>query len=216
MRADGVGLSLSYDKGEANGVWASLSGDQLTGKNVEDNWRVRWMTGYYYKVINQNNRRVTIGLNNMIWHYDKDLSGYSLGQGGYYSPQEYLSFAIPVMWQERTENWSWELGASGSWSHSRTKTMPRYPLMNLIPTDWQEEAARQSNDGGSSQGFGYTARALLERRVTSNWFVGTAIDIQQAKDYAPSHFLLYVRYSAAGWQGDMDLPPQPLIPYADW
>lgn len=73
MRADGVGLSLSYDKGEANGVWASLSGDQLTGKNVEDNWRVRWMTGYYYKVINQNNRRVTIGLNNMIWHYDKDL-----------------------------------------------------------------------------------------------------------------------------------------------
>ncbi|WP_249469377.1 cellulose synthase subunit BcsC-related outer membrane protein [Escherichia coli] len=46
-------------------------------------------------------------------------------------------------------------------------------------------------------------------------FVGTAIDIQQAKDYAPSHFLLYVRYSAAGWQGDMDLPPQPLKPYAN-
>ena len=111
---------------------------------------------------------------------------------------------------------NYQLRISGSWSHSRTKTMPRYPLMNLIPTDWQEEAARQSNDGGSSQGFGYTARALLERRVTSNWFVGTAIDIQQAKDYAPSHFLLYVRYSAAGWQGDMDLPPQPLIPYADW
>lgn len=57
---------------------------------------MRWMTGYYYKVINENNRRVTVGLNNMIWHYDKDLSGYTLGQGGYYSPQEYLSFAVPV------------------------------------------------------------------------------------------------------------------------
>nr|WP_261914609.1 cellulose synthase subunit BcsC-related outer membrane protein [Salmonella enterica] len=66
------------------------------------------------------------------------------------------------------------------------------------------------------QGFGYTARALIERRVTANWFVGTAVDIQQAKDYTPSHLLLYVRYSAAGWQGDMDLPPQPLVPYADW
>ncbi|STS85894.1 cellulose synthase operon protein C [Klebsiella pneumoniae] len=53
---------------------------------MADNWRVRWMTGYYYKVINENNRRVTVGLNNMIWHYDKDLSGYTLGQGGYYSP----------------------------------------------------------------------------------------------------------------------------------
>ncbi|HFZ8994686.1 TPA: cellulose synthase complex outer membrane protein BcsC [Citrobacter freundii] len=216
VRADGGGISLSYDKGEANGVWASLSGDQLTGKNVADNWRVRWMTGYYYKIINENNRRVTVGLNNMIWHYDKDLSGYSLGQGGYYSPQEYLSFAVPVMWRQRTENWSWELGGSVSWSHSRTKTMPRYPLMNLIPTEYQQEAREQTNDGGSSQGFGYTARALVERRVTANWFIGTAIDIQEAKDYTPSHFLLYVRYSAAGWQGDMDLPPQPQVPYADW
>ncbi|EDR3535386.1 cellulose biosynthesis protein BcsC [Salmonella enterica subsp. enterica serovar Hartford] len=216
VRANGGGVSLSYDKGEANGVWASLSGDQLSGKNVEDNWRVRWMTGYYYKVINENNRRVTVGLNNMIWHYDKDLSGYSLGQGGYYSPQEYLSFAVPVMWRQRTENWSWELGGSVSWSHSRTRTMPRYPLMNLIPADYQEDARDQTNGGGSSQGFGYTARALIERRVTANWFVGTAVDIQQAKDYTPSHLLLYVRYSAAGWQGDMDLPPQPLVPYADW
>lgn len=216
VRADGGGISLSYDKGEANGVWASLGADQLTGKNVEDNWRVRWMTGYYYKIINENNRRVTVGLNNMIWHYDKDLSGYSLGHGGYYSPQEYLSFAVPVMWRQRTENWSWELGGSVSWSHSRTKTMPRYPLLNLIPSDYRQEASEQTNAGGSSQGFGYTARALIERRVTSNWFIGTAVDIQQAKDYAPSHLLLYVRYSAAGWQGDMDLPPQPLVPYADW
>ncbi|MDI5434914.1 cellulose synthase subunit BcsC-related outer membrane protein, partial [Salmonella enterica subsp. enterica serovar Kentucky] len=39
VRANGGGVSLSYDKGEANGVWASLSGDQLSGKNVEDKWR---------------------------------------------------------------------------------------------------------------------------------------------------------------------------------
>jgi hypothetical protein len=43
---------------------------------VEDNWRVRWMTGYYYKLINKNNERLTVGVSNMLWHYDKDLSGY--------------------------------------------------------------------------------------------------------------------------------------------
>ena len=216
VRANGGVASVSYDKGEANGVWASLGADTLEGKNVEDNWRVRWMTGYYYKVINENNRRVTVGLNNMIWHYDKDLSNYTLGQGGYYSPQEYVSFAVPVLWRERTENWSWELGGSVSWSHSRTKTMPRYPLLNLIPADYRQLASEQTESGGSSQGFGYTARAIIERRVTSNWFVGLGVDIQEAKDYTPSHALMYVRYSAAGWQGDMDLPPQPLVPYAEW
>ena len=46
-------MSISYDKGEANGIWSSLNAESLTGKNVEDNWRVRWMTGYYYKLINK-------------------------------------------------------------------------------------------------------------------------------------------------------------------
>ncbi|MDI5536193.1 cellulose synthase subunit BcsC-related outer membrane protein, partial [Salmonella enterica subsp. enterica serovar Montevideo] len=43
--------------------------------------------------------------------------------------------------RQRTENWSWELGGSVSWSHSRNRTMPRYPLMNLIPADYQEDAS---------------------------------------------------------------------------
>lgn len=223
VRSTGGGVSLSYDKGEANGVWSSLNVDSLTGKNVEDNWRARWMTGYYYKLINKNNERLTVGVSNMLWHYDKDLSGYTLGQGGYYSPQEYVSFALPVTWRKRTENWSWELGGSVSWSHSKTKDGMRYPLQGLIP-DNQKDAEgndmytdkHEPENGSSSSGTGYTARALIERRVTSNWFVGVGVDIQQAKDYTPSHALLYVRYSAAGWQGDMDMPPQPLIPYADW
>lgn len=218
VRATGGGVSMSYDKGEANGIWSSLSADSLTGKNVEDNWRVRWMTGYYYKLINQNNERLTVGVSNMLWHYDKDLSGYSLGQGGYYSPQEYVSFALPVNWRKRTENWSWELGGSVSWSHSKTKDVMRYPLQGLIPDN---EPGRYTDKGvmetgSSSSGTGYTARAIVERRVTSNWFVGLGVDIQEAKDYTPSHALLYVRYSAAAWQGDMDLPPEPLVPYADW
>ncbi|MGS2871152.1 cellulose synthase complex outer membrane protein BcsC [Enterobacter huaxiensis] len=223
VRSTGGGVSVSYDKGEANGIWSSLNMDSLTGKNVEDNWRIRWMTGYYYKLINENNERLTVGVSNMVWHYDKDLSGYTLGQGGYYSPQEYVSFALPVTWRKRTENWSWELGGSVSWSHSKTKDGMRYPIQNLIP-DNQVDAngdpmysdKGEPENGSSSSGTGYTARAIIERRVTSNWFVGLGVDIQEAKDYTPSHALLYVRYSAAGWQGDMDLPPQPLMPYADW
>ena len=224
VRATGGGVSLSYDKGEAHGVWSSLSADTLNGKNVEDNWRVRWMTGYYYKLVNENNRRVTVGLNNMVWRYDKDLSGYSLGQGGYYSPQEYVSFAVPVVWRQRTDNWSWELGGSVSWSHSKTNTQPRYPIKSLIPAPVANDDPRLScftdkfapEEGSSSSGVGYTARALIERRISSNWSIGAGIDIQEAKDYTPSHALIFVRYSQAGWQGDMDMPPQPLVPYADW
>lgn len=216
VRATGAGLSMSYDKGEANGVWSSLSADNVTGENVADNWRVRWMTGYYYKLINENNRRLTVGVTNMLWHYDRDLSGYTLGQGGYYSPQQYLSFALPVIWRQRTENWSWELGGSVSWSHSRTDNERRYPVAHLVPNDGSYGDRDAIESGSSSSGVGYTARALIERRISAHWSVGAGIDIQEAKDYTPSHALIFVRYSQAGWQGDMNMPPQPLIPYADW
>ncbi|MTD67479.1 cellulose synthase subunit BcsC-related outer membrane protein, partial [Escherichia coli] len=62
VRADGVGLGLSYNRGEANCAWASAGGDQVTGKNVEGNGRVRVMTTYSYKVNEPNNRGVTIRL----------------------------------------------------------------------------------------------------------------------------------------------------------
>lgn len=235
VRRTGVRLSGSYDLGGKDGYWGEISIDKLTGKNVEDNSSVRGMGGYYYKLINENNRRVSIGLNTMLWHYDKDLSGYTLGQGGYYSPQKYVSLGLPINYRERTENWSWELSGSVSWSYSQTDDRKRYPLQYLISPDKfnrymnglspedREDMMRlyyQEHDaidkGGSSNGFGYTARALVEHRITPHWFIGAAIDIQQAKNYTPSHALMYLRYSFDGWNGDLDLPPNPLIPYADF
>ncbi|MBP2195920.1 cellulose synthase complex outer membrane protein BcsC [Pantoea cypripedii] len=209
--ATGGSLGLSYDQGGANGVWADLSAHQLTGENVADNTRERLMAGYYYKLINEDNRRATVGLNTMLWHYQKDLSDYTFGQGGYYSPQQYLSFSVPVTWRQRTENWSFDLGGSLSWSHSQTDAQQRYPVNPGFVL-----ASNPMSDSSSGSGFGYTLQAIVERRLTPHWFVGVAMDIQQAKDYTPSHGLLYVRYSMAGWNGDMDMPPQPLIPYADF
>ncbi|HHG9973889.1 TPA: cellulose synthase complex outer membrane protein BcsC [Yersinia enterocolitica] len=217
VRANGVSLGASYDRGEANGVWSDLSYHYLTGQNVADNQRLRFMTGYYYKLINEDNRRLTVGLNGMWWHYQKDLSGYTLGQGGYYSPQKYLSLAIPVNYRQRTDNWSWELGGSVSLSHLATNDRARYPLQSLLNNSIKSISDRNDLDyGDSSNGVGYTLRALIERRLSSHWTLGAGVDIQQAKDYTPSHALIYLRYSMAGWQGDLDMPPQPLVPYADF
>lgn len=213
VRATGGGLNLSYDQGGANGFWSSLSADRLSGKNVADNGRVRWMTGYYRKLINDDDRRVTVGLTNMLWHYDKDLSDYSWGQGGYYSPNQYLSFSVPLSWRQRTANWSWELEGAASWSYAHSRARPRYP--RRVPLDpLPDRTVRQT--GSASRGVGYTLRALAERRLTPHWFIGAGVDVQQAKDYTPSHATVWLRYAVDGWAGDMPLPPQPLIPYADW
>lgn len=209
--ATGGSIGLSYDQGGAHGVWGDISAHQITGKNVADNSRERLMAGYYYKLINSDNRRATVGLNSMLWHYQKDLSDYTFGQGGYYSPQQYLSFSVPVTWRQRIENWSFDLGGSVSWSHSKTDAQQRYPVNPGFTL-----ANNPVSASSTGSGTGYTLQGVVERRITPDWFIGVGVDIQQAKDYTPSHGLIYVRYSAAGWEGDLDMPPHPLTPYADF
>ncbi|MXQ68544.1 hypothetical protein GR302_00970 [Aeromonas caviae] len=69
---------------------------------------------------------------------------------------------------------------------------------------------------GSSSGFGYTLNGVVEHRLTEHWRIGGRVDIQQADDYAPSHVPLFLRYTFKPWQGDLDMPPRPLTPYADF
>lgn len=212
--ASGLNLALSYDRGKANGFWSNLAVNTITGKNVATNQRVRLMDGYYYKWINEDNRRATIGLNNMIWHYQKDLSGYTLGQGGYYSPQFYLSFGLPIYYRQRTENWSFEFGGTGTWSTATTQNSLLYPLPELLPTAIRNENTVQT--GGTSSGLGYSLLFIIERRLSNHFFIGAGLDIQRSRDYTPSNAILYVRHSLNGWKGDLDLPPRPLVPYGDF
>ncbi|GKQ66390.1 cellulose biosynthesis protein BcsC [Aeromonas caviae] len=214
VRANGVRLDLSRDLGGAVGFWGSAQQHLLTGKNVPDNWRTRLMGGGYYKFVNETHRRASVGISTMLWHYQQDLGGYTLGQGGYYSPQGYFSLSVPVSYRQRTPDWSWELGGSGSWSYARTDDSRRYPLEGLLPSGLPDRNA--SVKGGCSSGFGYTLNGVVEHRLTEHWRIGGRVDIQQADDYAPSHVTLFLRYTFKPWQGDLDMPPRPLTPYADF
>lgn len=226
--ANNIGFSGSYDRGGAHGVWASLSAATLTGENVATNQRVQWMGGYYYKLINEDHRRVSIGLNHLLWHYQKYLADYALGQGGYFSPQHFQSVSIPLNYRQRSQDWSWELGTSVSHSWSKSDDHPRYPLQGLLGSWLQGYAgnsdlynaalteANQVDSGSSSQGWGFSLQALVEHRLTEHWFIGASVNIQHSQDYTPSQGMLYFRYSMPGWQGDLDLPLQPLTPYAEF
>ena len=62
------------------------------------------------------------------------------------------------------------------------------------------------------------AQYVGEDNAVGDWqlFDEEEADSTQKPQHKEWKNLLYVRYSAAGWQGDLDMPPQPLVPYADW
>lgn len=214
IRATGAALGLGYDQGGANGVWSSVGVHRLSGENVPDNTRVRAMGGVYHKLINRDDERLSVGVSSLAMHYARELGGYSLGQGGYYSPQRYFSLSLPVSYTRRNGDWSWQLDAAISQSWTDSDDSARYPLDGAEVAGLPDASATRG--GGSGGGFGFSLSGRVERRLADHWIAGLAIGLQQAEDYAPNGFNLSLRYSFGAWQGDLAMPPEALEPYASF
>jgi len=220
VTANGGTLGLSWDQGGDNGIWASLGHHWLYGENVADNQRTRAMAGYYHRVVERADERVRVGLTLMHWRHDKDLGGYSLGQGGYYSPQRYTSVGVPVSYAWRNYDWSLLLEGSVSWSQAHSGSSRLYPdahvnrrVLAQYDVDSNIYAMSEASD---SSGLGYRLRGLFERRLSDRWVLGGGFDWQHSDDYAPSHAMLYLRYLFEPWRGNLALPVTPLEPYSEW
>lgn len=222
VTANGLTLGLSRDQGGDDGIWASLGYHLLRGENVVDNKRLRAMSGYYYRLINRVDEQLRVGASAMYWTYDRNLGGYTLGQGGYYSPQRYVSLGLPANYAWRNADWSVYLEGSLGYSWSSSDAERVFPLDSANDDILaQYDSLLSSNigatrGGGDSSGLGYRFEALAERRLDDHWVLGGGFTAQRSEDYAPNRVLLYLRYSFDVWQGNLPLPVNPLKPYADF
>lgn len=226
VMATGVRIGLGWDQGEANGVWSSIEQHQLRGKNVANNNRTRIMGGYYRRLINKSNEELTVGVNLMYMRHSHDLGEYTLGHGGYYSPQQYRSMGLPVRYSWRNSAWSYSIGGSVSRSYSKSKGGSYYPLSNLMGVPYAQLAQMGANPAGiagaqhfggsTSRGTGYVLFANVEHRINNRWVIGAAATLEKSQDYSPNHISLYLRYTFEPWQGNLAMPPRPNTPYADY
>ncbi len=218
VTSNGLTLSLSHDQGGVDGIWASLGSYWLRGKNVENNQKRSAMAGYYYRLIDRADERLRTGLTLMYWGYDNNQDEYTLGNGGYYSPQKYYSVSVPLNYNWRNSDWSVRLESSVGWSHANTDAISSSKLQSLIRNAGYEvlDGGSLTSSSGSSSGASIRLQGLFERRLTDHMVLGSGITWQHSDAYAPSTVVLYLRYSFDVWQGNLPLPIEPVTPYADF
>ncbi len=214
VKKNGIGLSGSYYLGPQDGLWFDSSFEILKGSNVKTNHDLTMMGGYYHHLIDEPNERLTLAPSVMFMSYAHDLSGYTLGQGGYYSPQLYLSSSLTLRYMRRHEDYSYLIEGSGSLAFSHKKSEARYPFNDLVPQSVVDRNASSSAD--SSISFGWGIRAALERRISSRLVVGASTGYSKSDDYSPFNFLLYFRYYCTDYAGDLYMPPAGPVPYTKW
>ncbi len=216
VRKTGASISASLDKGGAFGFWGKAAWEAVTGRNVARNSDWQLMASNYARLVNRQNHELSVSLFTMLYGYEKDLSGYTFGQGGYYSPQTSLSFTASITDTGRTENWAWRATASASRSYAKTEGRPRYFHIDRIPA-WQRAEMSDLDsvsDTDSDWSKGWSVTGALERRVSAHFSAGIAAGMSKAPDYDYRWGLFYLRWYQKPWLGNLPMPVPLLTPYS--
>ncbi|MBR0662845.1 tetratricopeptide repeat protein [Roseomonas hellenica] len=170
------------------------------GDNVRDNTRYEVGAGMAYRIINRPEEELTTGFNVTHFGYQRNLRYFTLGHGGYFSPQSYTALTVPIDWRVRQGDLSWRLGASIGFASFREDSAPYFPNDAGLQATLEGRAAgdptlRTRYDGQSQSGVVVGLRGDLEYRITQQLRLGGLLSFDRSADYNEARGLLYARYT---------------------
>lgn len=217
VTANGGRAQLSYDDGDV-GVYGYGALHALTGNNVKANTRAELGSGIYWYLLNDDSRMLTAGLSLTGIAYDNNQNNFTYGNGGYFSPQNFFSLAVPVSWAHRGERWTYALRGSVGVQHIKQDSAPYFPNDKGMQRALEEVAAKGADwdlyaptrfSGSSDTGIGYSLYGTAEYRLGRNFSLGGELGINNAQDYRQWNGGMYLRYMFEDQYRPMSLPVSP-------
>ena len=195
---NGGSVQLGYDDGDA-GFFVSGGGYSYIGENVASNTSMNATAGVYLRPYHDDFRTLQTGLNVSWMDFSKNLSYYTFGQGGYFSPQNYISVALPIDLTQKIDSWKLSIGGSvgyQSYTQDKSAYFPNDPeaqrmLEDLVNQGFTKEAYYSSK---SQSGIGYTMRAGVDYNLNKKMTIGGKVGYDTFGDYNESTAGLYFRY----------------------
>lgn len=221
VRSNGLSVWAGRDFFERLGLSFSGGAQLLQGRNVPVNTYLSFRTAVDWQFVDAPNTQLFAGAALSYWHYSQNLSGYTFGQGGYYSPQSYVALSLPLDWRGRLGDFSYRLRPAVSYSVSRTDDSPFYPgdaalQQQAMGSPLPPGYTRPVHDGGSGAGIGYSLKVALEYHLLPDYFVGVSYDMDRSEYYAPNVGMVYLRHTFDDWTRPVPVPPRPPKAYSDF
>jgi hypothetical protein len=164
----------------------------------------------YMHILRGAGSNLTAGMNIGLMHYDKNLSYFTFGQGGYFSPQRYVSVAFPVDWSGRANRLSWRVNASLGVQSFTQDDSPYFPT-DAVRQNASYAAAGQATGanltnasytgmyaGSTVTGLAYNFAGAVEYQLAPSLYLGGALGLNNAQNYRQLTGSIYLRYLFGG------------------
>ncbi|MBZ5603308.1 MAG: BCSC C-terminal domain-containing protein [Acidobacteriia bacterium] len=177
--------------GAKSGFYAGGGYQNITGQNVETNQRIDGDLGVYWRVMEVKGGAITAGFNVSGMHYDKNLRYFTLGQGGYFSPQQYFLANVPIQWSGvYNRRVQYSVKASFGAQHFQEDSSPYYPTLPSI----------QGRNGPyypslASTGANYSVDVNTAVQLTPMWYIGLYLNANNTYNYNAANAGVFLRYT---------------------
>jgi len=162
-----------------NGQYLTVRYSDIRGTRVPDNSSVDGNAGVYFNAVQKPHVGFSLGVDVGGMHYEKNLQFFTLGQGGYFSPQQYYRASVPITLSGQHNRLEYELAAAGGVQHFTEDASPFFPVAAGVPLPTQSFYNSEVHSGPS-----YSGTFRINYRVTDHVNFGLFADANNSRNFA--------------------------------
>lgn len=195
----GARVQLEFSSGDTN-FYIAGGYYRFDGDGVASNSRFEAGAGFQTPIWRSATDELVTGLDLVYFAYDRNLRFFTLGHGGYFSPQSFISANIPLDYRGRSGNFSYRLGATlglTTFTEDRTAVFPNDTTLQggLVGRVAAGETGVDAfYPGQTKTGLTGGLRGDIEYMVTPQLRIGGALRFDQAADWSEARGIVYARY----------------------
>ncbi|MBC9205460.1 BCSC C-terminal domain-containing protein [Roseomonas aerophila] len=172
----------------------------VDGRNVAGNTRFEVGGGLAWTLLRRPDEEFVLGVDTRYTSYDRNLRNFTLGQGGYFSPQSQFAAVLQGDWRKRYGDWRLRLGGALGWQTYREDASDVFPNDAALQASLVAAAAadptittRYASD--SSNGLIGGVRAEAEYAITPQLRLTALGSYDRAGNWEQFTGLLRLRYA---------------------
>jgi tetratricopeptide (TPR) repeat protein len=185
VRRTGLRFSLYAGLNERWGLFGQASGAELRGEKVEVNHYVGVSGSIARTFVPTGFAYMAVGPRFAFDHYRKDLSQFTLGQGGYFSPSQLFQVGLGANFltaEARRFVLSGDLSA-GFQTHQQSSS----PFFPHNP-DGRRYAA------STNRGLVFSTELKTVLRLSDHWYIGAGFAARKTADYDDKSFMVSLHF----------------------
>ena len=192
-----VEVPIGTGYGYLGGGYATLNGDGVAGNN-----RIEGGAGVSLPLWRDGDSELRTGLDLVYLAYQRNLRYFTLGHGGYFSPQQYTALNLPVDYRSRIGEMTYRLGATlgyAAWREDAAPLFPNDPSLQgqmvavANATAGTADSVNATYKGQAQAGAVGGVRADVDYPLSDSLSIGAALRYDRASNFDETRFQLRLR-----------------------